>query len=176
METYYIPRQHSGNLEPESTGLPPSIVHRYKQSGVIPFRYKKGRIQVLLISNRSGTRWVVPKGMIPKRLDPRTSAAKEAFEEAGILGRVSKRWVGRYVYPKWGGRCLVTVYLMRVKVKLDTWEEMDRERIWVSPGKARRMVAEKGLKKLMARVPHLVVSDAIVLKKVKGFEAPKKEQ
>lgn len=143
--------------------------HRYKQSGVIPYRKQNGRIQVMLVSNRRHSRWVIPKGMIGKRLDARTSATKEALEEAGVLGKVSKNRVGRYVYEKWGGRCLVTVFLMRVDTVLDKWPESDRKRRWFGIAKAQKLVDEKKLKKLISKVPHLVSSDLVKLKKVNGY-------
>lgn len=144
--------------------------HRYKQSGVIPYRRKKGRIQILLISNRRRTRWVIPKGMSARRMDERTSATKEALEEAGVIGMVSVRRIGRYTYEKWGGRCIVTVFLMRVDVVHDKWAERDRRRTWVGISKAQRMVDEKKLRKLISKVPHLVSSGLAKLKKVDGYK------
>lgn len=108
--------------------------------------------------------------MVAKGLDARSSATKEALEEAGITGRVSKRRIGRYEYKKWGGRCLVTVFLMRVSTVLDSWPEMDRERRWVSVSKAKKMVDEKKLKKIVSKVPHLVSSDLLKLKRLDGYK------
>lgn len=144
--------------------------HRYKQSGVIPYRRKKGRIEILLVSNRRRSRWVIPKGMVAKGLDERTSATKEALEEAGVLGKVSKNRVGRFKYDKWGGICRVTVFLMEVHTMLDQWPEQDRKRRWVGLVKARKLVDEKELGKLISKVPHIIASEKIRLKKVSGYK------
>jgi hypothetical protein len=107
--------------------------------------------------------------MIAKRLDARTSAAKEALEEAGVLGKVSTTRIGRYTYKKWGGLCIVTVFLMRVDETLDKWPEDDRRRRWVGIAKSRQLVDEKALKKLLSKVPHVISSKHIKLKKVNGY-------
>jgi hypothetical protein len=108
--------------------------------------------------------------MVSRGLDARTSATKEAYEEAGISGKVSKQRIGRFTYEKWGGRCLVTVYLMKVKKELDRWPEMDRKRKWVNISKAQKMVDEKKLRKIISKVPHLVSSDMLKLKRVDGYK------
>ncbi len=108
--------------------------------------------------------------MIARGLDARTSATKEALEEAGILGKVSVRRIGRYSYEKWGGLCMVTVFLMRVDKVHDTWAEQDRKRRWVGISRAQRLVDQKKLRKLISKVPHLVSSDLAKLKKVDGYK------
>jgi 8-oxo-dGTP pyrophosphatase MutT (NUDIX family) len=66
----------------------------YKQSGVIPYRKKQGKIEVMLITSRNKGRWIIPKGVIEPDLNPRASAAKEAFEEAGVQGDVHSKLLG----------------------------------------------------------------------------------
>jgi diphosphoinositol-polyphosphate diphosphatase len=58
------------------------------QSDVIPYRFnpRVGEIEVLLISNRSGSRYIFPKGNIERGLRAVQSAVKEAMEEAGVRG------------------------------------------------------------------------------------------
>ena len=95
---------------------------------------------------------------------------QSALEEAGIRGKVSVRRIGRYPYTKWGGLCIVTVFLMKVNKVHDPWTESDRERRWVGISKAQRLVHEKKLRKLISKVPHLVTSDLTKLKKVDGYK------
>jgi len=45
----------------------------YNQSGVVPFRLAKGKVQILLVTSRSGKRWVIPKGIIEPDLSPTIS-------------------------------------------------------------------------------------------------------
>ena len=42
----------------------------------------------------------MPKGWPIKGLTPRKSAAREAFEEAGVRGAVGTKPIGRYRYAK----------------------------------------------------------------------------
>ena len=90
--------------------------HFYRQSGVIPLRRRRGEAEVLLVTSRKGKRWVIPKGVIDEGFSPAESAAREAWEEAGIRGAISKRESGRYRYEKWGGVCTVRVFLLAVGV------------------------------------------------------------
>jgi len=129
----------------------------YRQSAVIPYRVVDGEVEVLLITSRRGRRWVIPKGVVELTLSPAESAMREAFEEAGAIGRVSDRAVGTFEYEKWGGICRVQVFLMKVDTLLDIWPEAnERNRKWTRPGKAADVVREKGLKALLAAVADLV--------------------
>ena len=63
---------------------------RILQSGVLAFRLdSNGPPLVLLVSKRNSRHWGIPKGRILPHLSFSENAAKEAFEEAGIKGRVS---------------------------------------------------------------------------------------
>jgi 8-oxo-dGTP pyrophosphatase MutT (NUDIX family) len=84
----------------------------FKQSGVIPFRVVDDTIEVVLITSRSSGKWGIPKGIIERDLSPQDSAAKEAHEEAGVVGNVTDRVVAEYEYQKWGGTCKVQVFAM----------------------------------------------------------------
>lgn len=109
----------------------------FNQSGVVPVLQDK----VVLITARKSKRWIIPKGIVEKDMSPHDSAAKEAFEEAGVVGSVRKKELGRYRYPKWGGMCTVRVYPFYVEKLLDKWEEMHmRKRRIVSLGEAVEMV------------------------------------
>jgi 8-oxo-dGTP pyrophosphatase MutT (NUDIX family) len=121
----------------------------YRQSGVIAYRVEDGRVEVLLVTSRSSKRWVIPKGLVEPHLSPRRSAAKEAMEEAGIKGDVSRHSVGSYEYDKWSGTCHVEVFEMHVERELKRWPEDWRTRKWFSVPKAVKKVDEKKLKRLI---------------------------
>lgn len=130
---------------------------RIEQSAVIPVRKGPGGSEILLITSRDTGRWVLPKGNIKNGLSPAKSALEEAFEEAGVLGRVQKRAVGRYKYAKpevdGGAVFRVEVFLMHVERVKDSWPEKgERRRKWVSPGKAARLVEEPKLSAMLRRV------------------------
>ena len=118
----------------------------FSQAAVIPYRIKKDRVHVLLITNRSGKRWILPKGLVDEGEDAAEAAAREAEEEAGIVGAVHPEALGSYTYPKWGGFCDVEVYLLRVEGMLDHWEEESfRKRSWFKPAEAAELLREPEL-------------------------------
>jgi len=118
----------------------------YRQSAVIPLRLHAGAVDVLLITSRSGKRWVVPKGVVEPGMSPAESAANEAWEEAGIRGRLGTGSLGSYQYQKWGGTCTVEVFVLEVERLEDTWPEQDmRQRRWVSADEAAELVREEDL-------------------------------
>lgn len=59
-----------------------------------------GQLEILLVTSRRSRRWIIPKGWPIKGLKPELSAAREAFEEAGVVGRVDAQDVGRFSYLK----------------------------------------------------------------------------
>jgi 8-oxo-dGTP pyrophosphatase MutT (NUDIX family) len=130
----------------------------YVQSGVIPFRMKRGEMQVLLVTSTGSGRWVIPKGIVEPDLSAADSAAKEAWEEAGIEGRVYPVPVGTYQRAKWGGRCTVEVFLMEVEEVWEDWPEAYRRRKWRTVDEAAALVKEKGLKRLLRRAPAVLAT------------------
>lgn len=125
----------------------------YKQSAVIPYRVTDGRLEVLLITSRSGRRWIVPKGVIDPGRTAGESATNEAFEEAGVLGQISDAPIGDYEYEKWGGTCRVQLFLLRVETVLDDWPERDaRRRQWMEATEAAELVREEELKRLILSI------------------------
>jgi phosphohistidine phosphatase len=129
----------------------------YFQSAVIPYRrLLSRRLQVCLITNRRRTRWIVPKGVVEPDLSPAESAAKEAWEEAGLRGHVQEPEIGRYRYHKWGGECEVSVYPMRVTRTLRDWPEKDRQRRWLPLQEALVLIEQARLRALLQRLPEML--------------------
>jgi 8-oxo-dGTP pyrophosphatase MutT (NUDIX family) len=129
-----------------------------KQYGVLPVRRAAdGRPEVLLITSRETRRWVVPRGNPIPGKSPAESAAQEAWEEAGIIGPVEPKAIGRYSYEKrrrFGIAVPAVVHLFRMKVaeESEDWPEKDqRERRWFSPEEAAAAVNEAGLGRLIRK-------------------------
>jgi len=102
-----------------------------EQAAAIPFRWKKGTVEICLIRNKSGKKWKIPKGFVDPGETPEEAALKEAWEEAGLTGRLVGGAIGSYEYEKWGYDLTVSVYLMEVTGQEDEWEESRlRERDW----------------------------------------------
>lgn len=133
----------------------------YKQSAVIPVHRKGDGWEVLLITARKKKRWIVPKGIVEKNYTPADSAAKEALEEAGILGKPYAQAIGKYRYKKWGGVCSVEVFVMIVDRELGKWLESHRQRRWVGLGKAIKLVEESGLRKILGRLEEYMAKNHV---------------
>lgn len=121
------------------------------QYAALPFVIKDGQPQVMLITSRETRRWVIPKGWPERKMPPMEVAAREAFEEAGLIGRIAAEPFATFRYEKRlpSGKtapCLVWTFLFEVQQELDDWPEKgQRERRWMSPGEAALLVSEAGL-------------------------------
>lgn len=113
------------------------------------------RGRVLLITSRSTGRWVIPKGWPMEGRSLPGAAAREAWEEAGVIGRVDRAEIGRYTYLKQQdqGYALpveVSVFPLRVSKLADNFPESKvRRRQWFDPSEAARLVAEPGLARIL---------------------------
>lgn len=125
------------------------------QFGALVYRFKDDKLQVLLITSRRTGRWIIPKGwpMLGKR--PAESAAQEAWEEAGVKGKVSDQCLGLYSYYKTNTPfgtlpCLVNVYPVHARKLANKFPEVgQRRRKWFSAKKAAKLVREPELAKLI---------------------------
>ncbi|WAP68032.1 NUDIX hydrolase [Jiella pelagia] len=132
---------------------------RRQQVAALPYwTNPDGKLQLLLITSRDTGRWVLPKGWPMKGRRPHEAARIEAFEEAGIDGKISKKAVGEYRYDKDGEvPCRVRVYPLSVAALRDEWPEMDqRRREWHCPAKAAELVDERDLKALLRSTPAIL--------------------
>lgn len=121
-----------------------------QQSGVIPYRIIEGKLEILLITTRKRQGWVIPKGGLCKGMSPHDSAAKEAWEEAGVLGRVTTEKLGNYQYRKRGNIYRVNLFLLPVEEILEDWPEATaRERKWLEVNQAAELVKENSLKRII---------------------------
>lgn len=124
-------------------------VGKVSQAAVVAV--KRGR--VCLITTSSGKRWLVPKGNLQCGCDLRETAAREAWEEAGLVGTVKSQPLGRYEFIKLGRLHQVVVYRMRVTDVKRHWPERDkRRRRWLRPGKAAERISHAQLRQIVASV------------------------
>jgi 8-oxo-dGTP pyrophosphatase MutT (NUDIX family) len=123
---------------------------RREQAGAIPFRRKKDGNEVCLIRNKGRKKWKIPKGFVDPGETVQQAALKEAWEEAGLSGRLSGAEIGSYVYEKWGMKLTVSVYLMEVTEQEDDWEESRfRERRWLPVNEAFEMLKKHPIRPLL---------------------------
>jgi 8-oxo-dGTP pyrophosphatase MutT (NUDIX family) len=120
-----------------------------RQAAAIPVR--DGR--VCLVTSRSGRRWVFPKGRIDPGHTAEEAAMIEAWEEAGLRGRLRPGPVGAYTYTKYETPHEVAVYVLVVTDEKANWPERAvRRREWLAPEVAIERVEEPGLRDLLRAV------------------------
>jgi phosphohistidine phosphatase len=123
---------------------------RREQAGVIPFRRKKGVIEVCLIRNKGSRKWKIPKGFVDSGETAEQAALKEAWEEAGLSGRLVGDAIGSYEYDKWELKLTVAVYLMEVTEQENKWDESGfRERAWSPVDEAFEMLKKHPVRPLL---------------------------
>lgn len=130
----------------------------YSQFGAICWRLNRGKVEVLLVTSRDTGRWVIPKGWPVDNLTAPASAAREAWEEAGVEGQVSEASLGVYTYdkrrlPKPPLPCAVMVFPLRVARMADKFpERKERQRRWFPARKAARLVDEPELREIFSQL------------------------
>jgi len=135
------------------------------QVGALPVRVgEDGVRQVLLLTSRETKRWVIPKGWPMKGRKPWQAAAREALEEAGVVGRARKKSIGNFLYFKRRATsfdlCRVDVYLLDFAKQLETWREIgQRETRWVALEEAAEMVDEQGLAAILRKIAATSISE-----------------
>ena len=131
------------------------------QFAALPYRRSTDDtgLEVMLITSRDTGRWVVPKGWPSEREAAWDCAAREAREEAGLVGDIHKRPVGSYHYkklldsglPVW---CTVEVFALAVAGRLESWpEQSERVGRWFSLDDAANAVDESELGDLIRELP-----------------------
>lgn len=117
----------------------------------LPYRVRDGVVEVLLITRRGRSGWIIPKGKVDRDLGPGESARREAAEEAGVEGEVASAPFDEYRHGGGDDDPLVQVFLLRVTQELPTWPEADeRERRWVRAQQASTHVADPGLARVLS--------------------------
>jgi 8-oxo-dGTP pyrophosphatase MutT (NUDIX family) len=131
------------------------------QYGALAYRLTdRARTEIMLVTSRETQRWIIPKGCPQKGKAPYHSAAREAFEEAGVVGAVGRRPVGSFPYEKRlknGGLvvCEVHVFPLRVTRQSKQWPEKEQREIkWLSANEAAKTVQEPMLSRIIRRLAH----------------------
>jgi 8-oxo-dGTP pyrophosphatase MutT (NUDIX family) len=123
-----------------------------EQVAAVCYRVHHGAIEFLLVRTRGGQRWTFPKGSAEPGLTHAQAAALEAFEEAGVHGRIEEAPFARY-RGKWGAgenrasrsdekRVTVNAYLCEV-LRLSPPQEFERDRTWFSVEEAQGRLRER---------------------------------
>ena len=124
---------------------------RCEQVAAVCYRVRGSEIEFLLVQTRGG-RWTFPKGSAERGLTHAQAAALEAFEEAGVHGRMEEASFTRYVRRKGAGisaacsrssakELAVNAHLCEV-TRLEAPQEFERNPTWFSAAKAKRRLRE----------------------------------
>jgi len=121
-----------------------------EQVAAVCYRVREGTVEFLLVRTRGGGRWTFPKGSAEPGLTHAQAAALEAFEEAGVHGRIEEASFAQYRKrgngENRGSRfdekgVAVNAYLCEV-LRLSPPQEFKRYRTWFSVEDARRQLRE----------------------------------
>jgi 8-oxo-dGTP pyrophosphatase MutT (NUDIX family) len=126
------------------------------QFAALPYRRRTDTtIEVLLITSRDTGRWLIPKGWPEPGFHPAENAAREAYEEGGLVGRIGNRAIGSYRYDKMladGSSlpCVVEVFALEVERQRRSWPERDERRTrWFALSEAAEAVREPELREII---------------------------
>ena len=131
-----------------------------QQVAAVCFRILSTDIEFLLVRTRRN-RWTFPKGGMHAGLTQAQSAAVEAYEEAGVHGRIEETSFARYTLHKTGRReprqaqSLVHAHLCEV-LRLGEPEELNRNPTWFASAKAKRRLAEGRTSESSAELARIV--------------------
>ena len=89
----------------------------------LPLLKQGKRWYVVLITSRGNGAWIIPKGQPEKNHSDREVAAVEAFEEAGVLGKVRPRKIATQCRPTGTEQVNIIVYPLLVEAILNSWPE-----------------------------------------------------
>jgi 8-oxo-dGTP pyrophosphatase MutT (NUDIX family) len=157
-------------MDPSAKFLPAHSKRRQEVAAVC-YRIRRGGIEFLLVQTRSG-RWIFPKGGVERGLTPAQSAALEAFEEAGVHGRIEEIPFARYLRRKADTTTLaksrrraappnlqpslaVTTHLCEVS-HLEPPQESNRSPTWFSADKAKQRLRKGRVPEFGAELARIV--------------------
>jgi 8-oxo-dGTP pyrophosphatase MutT (NUDIX family) len=109
------------------------------------FREGKHGPEYLLVRTSDGRFWTFPKGHVERGEPPREAARREAEEEAGVIGKISRSPFTVYRYPTAGGPCeevVVDAYLLQFERMGDPQKSEHRELRWADEGEAKRLLTK----------------------------------
>jgi CYTH domain-containing protein len=136
-------------------GMPESS-ETEQQIGAFPYLMRGGRLYIVLVTNSTQTRWIIPKGQPEPDMSRHDVAVMEAMEEAGVIGSCTPRF---YLTCRQKGGRTLQVYPLKVTTILKKWPEMGwRKRMVVSLNKALKMITDPELSECVQRLAHRLLS------------------
>ena len=128
------------------------------QTGALPWRrLAGGELEVLLVTSRLSGRWILPKGWPMPGKTLAQAAAQEAFEEAGVKGRIDSKPLGSFRHlkslPLGQMEVTIVVHRLAVEKELLSWPESgQRKRCWFEAKQAASAVDSSELGSMILKL------------------------
>ncbi len=152
-------------------------LRRCKQAAAVCYRIRREKVEFLLVRTRGKGRWTFPKGCTEPGLTHAQAAALEAFEEAGVHGRIEEEAFARYVLRSARNSSSapkareISAHLCQV-LRLGAPKEAHRNRTWFSIEAAKLRLCEgrkpedkaefiRVLEKAAARIDQILQSSRV---------------
>jgi 8-oxo-dGTP pyrophosphatase MutT (NUDIX family) len=107
-----------------------------RKVAAVCYRRTNSRIEFLLVNTDAG-RWTFPKGSIDDGMTEPCAAEQEAFEEAGVTGRIEQAHFDFYLHVRKNREYVVKAFLLEVW-DTDRPLEPHRTPVWCTPEQAKR--------------------------------------
>jgi 8-oxo-dGTP pyrophosphatase MutT (NUDIX family) len=158
-----------------------------QQVAAVCYRIRKCGLEFLLVQTRGG-RWIFPKGGVEPGLTQAQSAALEAFEEAGVHGRIEEIPFARFFRRKTDAatttknarpasapssqqELAVAVHLCEVSW-LEPPQESNRNPTWLSAEKAKRRLLNDRAPEFGAELARVVDRASARIRRLHGNSVP----
>jgi len=137
------------NLSLAIHGIPEGPALDY-QIGALPYLFRGGRLHLVIVTNSSQTRWILPKGQPEPDMPRQDVAVMEAMEEAGVIGNCIP---GLRMPCHRKGEKTLHIYPLKVTTVLKKWPEMEwRKREVLPVHKALKMISDPELTDCIQRL------------------------
>lgn len=178
---------HSNAMGAGKSRTPPTSVKVFRLSHVrklreceqvaaVCYRVRGGEIEFLLVRTGSA-HWTFPKGGVEPGLTHAQAAALEAFEEAGVHGRMEEASFASYVRRKRGDSrnsaqidLRVSAHLCEV-LHLSSPQEAGRNPTWFSSEKTKRRLGEDRTRDFAAELARVVDRAVARIQHLRGGSA-----
>ncbi len=130
-------------------GLPVKSTFEH-QIAALPYLIRGGQLHIVLVTNSTQTRWIIPKGQQEPDMPRHNVAVMEALEEAGVIGSCTPRL---HLACHQKGERTLHIYPLKVTTILKKWPEISwRRRRVVSLDKALKLISDPDLCQCIKRL------------------------
>lgn len=130
-------------------GIPHADDYEY-QIGSVPYLYKGDKLHLVVITNSSQTKWILPKGCPEPDMSRQDVAVMETVEEAGVIGNLLTNIRTSCKFKD--GRILY-LFPLHVTTVLKKWPEAAQRRRQIVPfEKAIKLIGDKEIADCLHRL------------------------